>query len=426
MRHPLIVLTLVALALVSTLTACAGEGSEVGALPTIMELPTETETSTPTETELPTETATETDLPTETPTSTATETSTPDATGTADAVTAIAQTTLDAAAELELQQTETAIAVLNAGIQLTQAILETANAAASANPPETGTATLAPGAPRINLFEASQTTAAPGMAVTLRWDTVADVVRIERLNINGQVIQTFSVTPVGELPVTIPANEGNTVTYRLTGIRGVQEVSSLLSITVSGDPVPVTTPGTSGTPATGVTNCSINWFFGNEFVPTEYGCPTVAATQVAGAFQPFERGLMIYLAYPPATIGNIYVLANDPTQPNRGSVTQYANSWDNTSTFASYGCAAAPPPGRYEPQQMFAWAYCTQLAPGGFWSTILGYGTNLIDTSQRQIQFDASGALYVDVSDVLTGTNAVYRIVPVQQGMLSSEWTRIK
>src|SRR5690606_28624017 len=110
----------------------------------------------------------------------------------------------------------------------------------------------------------------PGMAVTLRWDTVADIVRIERLNINGQVIQTFSVTPVGELPVTNPANEGNTVTYRLTGIRGVQEVSALLSITVSGDPIPVTTPSTSGTPATGVTNCPINWFFGNEFVPTEH------------------------------------------------------------------------------------------------------------------------------------------------------------
>ncbi len=419
MRHPLIVLTLVALALVSTLTACAGEASEVGMLPTIMEFPTETETSIPTETEIPTETATETELPTETPTSTFTLTATPDATGTADAITAIAQTTLDAAAGLETQGTETAIAVLNAQLQQTQAALETADAAATAG-------TIAPDAPRINRFDASQTTAAPGTAVTLRWDTVADIVRIERLNINGQVIQTFSVTPVGELPVTIPANEGSSVTYRLTGIRGVQEVSALLTITVSGDPIPVNTPITPGTPGTGVGDCAINWFFGNEFVPTEHGCPPVPATQVAGASQPFERGLMIYLVYPAATTGSVYALVNDVLQPNRGTVTQYINSWDNTSTFSSYGCASAPPPGLYEPQQMFAWAYCTQLAPGGFWSTILGYATNLIDTSQRQIQFDASGALYVEVPDTASGNNAVYRIVPVQQGQLSSAWTRIK
>ncbi len=75
---------------------------------------------------------------------------------------------------------------------------------------------------------------------------------------------------------------------------------------------------------------------------------------------------------------------------------------------------------------MFAWVYCTQLAPGGFWSTVLGYATNVIDTSQRNLQFDASGALYVDVPDIIGSTTAVYRIVPVPQGQLSSQWTRIK
>jgi hypothetical protein len=427
MKRSLIVLTLVVVALVPALLGCTPAPEELGALPTLIELPTETETLIPTETltPSPTETATNTEIPSDTPTPTQSLTATVDTTGTAVSLTTVALA--------EQDMTSTAIADLSQQVQQTQTALAASNAASTANPVATGTVTLGPDAPRINVFEADPSTAAVGASIILRWDTIADVVRVERLNINGQVVQTFSVTPIGQLPVTIPANEGNTITYRLTGIRGVQEVSAVVTVAVSDGTIPIGTPATPVIPATpgtgtpgGVTNCSVNWFFGNEFAPTEAGCPTAPAIQVAGAYQPFERGLMIYLAYPPATVGTVYALVNDPAQPTQGSVSQYTNGWDNTSTFASYGCASAPPAGLYEPQLMLAWAYCTQLAPGGFWSTVLGYATNLIDTSQRNVQFDASGAVYVDVPDAFGTTTSIYRIVPVSQGQLSSQWTRIR
>jgi hypothetical protein len=429
MKRSLIVLMLVTVALALTLIGCAPAPQEVGALPTLIEFPTETETSIPTETlePSPTETATITELPSNTPTQTISPTPTVDTTGTAVSLTTTAIAIQDV--------TGTSVSDLNQQVQQTQTALANTNATASANPPiaVTITGTAGPDAPRINVFQADPTSGAVGAAVTLRWDVVADVVRVERVNINGQVVETFSVTPVGQLPVTIPANEGNAITYRLTGIRGVQEVSAVLTVSVTNGSLPVGTPGTPGVPATpgtgtptGVTGCSVNWFFGNEIAPTAAGCPVGAAVQVAGAFQPFERGRMLYLAYPPQTIGSVYVLVDDAGQTTQGSVTQYANGWDNTSTFASYGCAPTPPSGLYEPQQMFAWAYCTQLAPGGFWTTVLGYGTNLIDTSQRNVQFDASGAMYVDVPAVIGGTTSIYSILPLTQGQLSSQWTRIR
>jgi hypothetical protein len=254
--------------------------------------------------------------------------------------------------------------------------------------------------PQIISFTASTNVAVAGGTVELTWESIGDIARIDRLNQLGQVVQTFSVTPVGQLPVTIPANEGSVITYRLAVGRGNQEVTSTLTITVSG----------------GATNCPINWFFGNELAPPNAGCPVSAATQTPAAYQPFQTGRMIYLQ----TSNLIYVLI-DPGGVTSGSMTQQTNGWDGTSTYESYGCGDQPPTGLHTPKKMFAWVYCTTLGPNGLWSTTLGFGLTGIDETVRTIQTDTAGGIYID-----TPEGSVYRIEPVPAGQLTSTWLKIK
>jgi hypothetical protein len=284
-----------------------------------------------------------------------------------------------------------------------------ATATFSLTPPPTATETplvsATPDSPRIISFQASSSIAVGGGQVTLTWEAVGDnPARVERLNQNGQVVQTFSVTPSGSLPVTIPVNEGATVTYRLAVSRAGQEVTSTLTITIG---------GVTGT-ATGAVNCATPWFFGNEIAPANAGCPTGPATQVSAAYQPFQTGRMFFFQ------NTIYALV-DPNNGTQGDMTQTTNGWDNQTTYASYNCAGTPPSGTVEPQQMFAWVFCQTLGPGGPWSNTIGFATSSIDTSQRTIQIDASGAIYVD-----TPAGNVYRLPPVPVGQLTTQWTKIK
>lgn len=274
-------------------------------------------------------------------------------------------------------------------------------------PTDTLSVSLTPDSPRIIAFTASSSIASGGTQVTLTWEAVGDnQARIERLNQNGQVVQTLPVTPIGSTPVTIPVNEGSTVTYRLAVSRGGQEVTSTLTITI-------------GT-ATGAANCPTPWFFGNEIAPADAGCPTGAAAQVTAAYQPFQTGRMFYLSSAGNLQNYIFTLI-DPSNGTQGDMTQNVNGWDNQSTYATQNCGGTPPTGTVEPQQMFAWAFCGTLAPGGFWATTIGFATASIDTSQRTFQLDSNGTIYVD-----TPAGNVYRLVPVASGQLTSQWTKIK
>jgi hypothetical protein len=221
-------------------------------------------------------------------------------------------------------------------------------------------------------------------SVTLSWNTLADTARIDQLNQQGAVVQTFTVIPSGSLPVTVPGNVGRVVVYRLAAQRGGQEVTFSLAITVQ---------------------CSLSWFFGDQFAPPNAGCPQAAGTLGSARFQPFERGYGFYINA--NNLNTVFGLVN---QDNR--YISYPATWDMTTT---YGCAGSPPGGKFAPQDVFDWLYCTTLAPVGSWIDGLGWATSAINKEQRTIQYEAgTGAFYLD-SPV-----GVFRLEPS-----SGKWTKI-
>jgi hypothetical protein len=225
----------------------------------------------------------------------------------------------------------------------------------------------------------------PNTTVVLRWVTVADSTRIDVLNQQGAVSQTFAtITPSGELSVAVPGNLGRLVVYRLVAMRGGQEVSQSLPIGIA---------------------CSIAWFFGD--VPGVTGCPTAVGATAAGAYQPFERGLMIYVSA--NGINKIYGLQNQESR-----YVGIANGWDGNGM--QY--PPDPPSGLFKPAKWFRWTFLNTLAPVGTWENAVGWATAAINESQRTIQFEeGTGAFYIDIPG-----GGVYRF----SGGDSGTWSKIK
>jgi hypothetical protein len=247
----------------------------------------------------------------------------------------------------------------------------------------TPTLTPTPNTPAIIDFTASASSAPPGSAVSLRWVSVADVARIDQLNQQGAVVQTFSVPPSGELAISIPANQGRLVVYRLVALRGGQEASRSVPIQVT---------------------CPIAWFFGNEFAPANSGCPVAVGAVAAGKFQPFERGVMIYVTA--NGLNRIYGLQNEG-----GRFISYANGWNGSDLDYDN-----PPSDRRRPQEEFRWAFLNTLAPVGTWQNALGWATADINRDSRTIQFEDTGAFYID------SPIGVYRF----SGGDAGTWTKVK
>lgn len=331
------------------LTAACQPEPQVIELPTLASLPTLTPSDTPTMTPFPTDTPTPTptDTPTITPTYTPSLTVTPSLTP-------------------------------------TSTVTPTNTVTPSPTPTDTPTVTPTPDTPQILDFTASSTSPVPGANVTLRWSSIADAARIDQLNQQGAVVQTFSVPPSGEITVTIPGNLGRLIVYRLAAIRGGQETARSIPITVS---------------------CAIAWFFGNEFAPVNSGCPAALGAVAAGKYQPFERGLMIFVTA--NGLNRIYGLQN---ANNR--YISYVSGWDGNSM--DYPDA---PSGLYRPLNEFRWAFLNTLAPVGTWQDALGWATADINRDSRTIQFEDSGAFYIDAPG-----GAVYRF----SGGDSGTWLKIK
>jgi hypothetical protein len=323
-------LMIVSLLLIVT-AACQPQQAEVVELPTLAVLPSETPSNTP----IP---ATETSTPT--PTNTATNTSTPTSTVTV---------TSSLTPTVTLTHTSTVTPTFT---------LTPTNTATN-----TPVATATPNVPQILDFTSSSTSVAPNTNITLRWSTVADSARIDQLNQQGVVVQTFSVPPAGEIVVVVPGNLGRLVVYRLAALRGGQEITRSIPVNIT---------------------CSIAWFFGNEFAPVGSGCPAAVGAVASGKFQPFERGVMVYVTA--NGLNRIYGLQNDGSR-----YTSFANTWDGNPM--SYDNA---PSGLYRPQQEFRWAFLNTNAPIGTWQNTIGWATSEINTDSRTIQFEDTGAFYID------------------------------
>jgi hypothetical protein len=350
--------TIISLIVLLILAACQPQSAEIVELPTLAVLPSLTPSDTPTFTLTPSATLTST------ATSTLTPTPTPTATLTA-----------------------TITASVTSSITPTYTLTPTPTASATPTATNTPVATNTPNAPQILSFGASATTVQANSSITLSWNTISDAARIDQLNAQGVVTQTFSIVPSGTLPVLVPGS-GQLVVYRLVAQRGGQEVTQSLPITVL---------------------CATTWFFGNEFAPPGAGCPTAVGAIGTGAFQPYERGYMLYV-----NANNLNTIYGIQLQDSR--YISYPNGWDGTTSYSCWGTVGG---GLFAPQSMFAWVYCTTnppvAVPGG-WGMVIGLATANIDTGSRTIQYEeGTGAFYVDAPI------GVFRFVPS-----TGVWSKIK
>jgi hypothetical protein len=229
--------------------------------------------------------------------------------------------------------------------------------------------------------------------VTFTWEALADTARIDRISPQGTVVESFSVVPSGQLPVTLPTAAGPVV-YRLTAQRAGGEVSSSLTIQVQ-------------------LACPIPWFFGTENALPESGCPVAGPVSVTGKSQLFERGLMFNLL-----IGGQDRVYGLNSGNNRYMV--YQNNWDG-STVHSSTCGTAPD-GLHNPQDVFNWAYHTTLGTVGLWcAQNVGIGWGLGPPTLGNTltyQFEANGvAFYINVPG--------YGVVRISGQPTTGSWRRI-
>ena len=340
--------------IVAILLAACQPQAEVVELPTLAILPSFTPSDTPTITPFPTSTPT----PTSTLTPTATDTPT---------------TTL----------TPTSTLTATPSVTVTSSVTPTNTLTHTPTATSTSTTTPTPNAPQVLTFGASSTSAARGGTITLRWSTISDSARIDQLNQAGAVTQSFSVAASGDLAVVIPVDATQLVVYRLVALRGGQEARQSVSIQIT---------------------CPIPWFFGSEFAPPNSGCPTAVAAVAAGKYQPFERGLMIFVTA--NGLNRIYGLQNDGNR-----YTSYVSTWDGAGMSFD-----DPPSGLFRPINEFRWAFLNTLAPVGTWQNALGWATADINRDARSIQMEQNGAFYIDTP------NGVYRF----SGGDTGTWSKIK
>lgn len=321
-------------------SACTPQAESVSELPTLAQFPTETETAIPSETPIASDTATSTSTATETPTTThtPTETHTPTTTSTA-SLTPLPSATVTASQTFTPTPTDTP--------------------EASSTPIPTRT----PDAPVIETFEANTTTAANGAPITLRWVAQADATLLEVLDSNGNIIQAQDVSVIGTFSSNTPST-GSVVTYRLIAIRGTQEVRAVVSIDMAA-------------------NCPNPWYFSTP--PSSAGCPLAPVQAVQVTFQQFNSGFMF----------RTIISGNDRTcgvQTDRNLYSCYESQPYNGTP------PATPMPDRFEPDPLLAHSFYNNLATGGFWYDIIGFGTQTATTvnAQQQVGTD-DGRLYLQL-----------------------------
>ncbi len=325
------------------LAACDNNGSNNSAaqLPTAFILPSLTPTDTPSNTPIPTNTPTASNTPT------ATATLTPTRTATA------TPTDIPPTPTSTLSPTPTST--------------------------DTPTPTVTPDVPVISFFQASSPSVQGGTSITLLWESNAEIARIDQINLANIITASFSVTPTGELPVTVPNTDAQ-VRYRLVIQRGGQELVREVTVIVQ-------------------QLCQYPWFFATGSALPDGGCPNAPAQVLTGKFQSFQRGFMF----------NVIVNGENRVygvNTSNGQYRVYVSQWDGVTDHTST-CGTAPE-GLFNPQDVFNWMFHTQLGTVGLWCDPnfgLGWATNNADLGNT-ITFQApplpSTLLFVRLSGVGT------------------------
>lgn len=307
--------------MVVLLAACAPQEEP---LPTLIGLPTATETFTPSPTFTPTATFTPSPTATATLPATATATATSTVTPTATRTPTITVTPRPSASP-------------------TFTLTPTPSQTFTPPPTFTPIATATSVAPAILNFSSNITSGTPGGTAELRWQANADTAVLELLNNVGGVLTATTVPVLGNTTVVLPA-AGAQAIYRLTVTRG--GLNTTLSLAIALTPL-----------------CATPWFF--TTTPTAaQGCAAAAPQVYSGSFQPFERG-----AFFRVTIGSLDRVCG--LQNDLNLYTCYA--------YSVYGGTpiVTPVPGLQGPGAEFASPYYNQLAIGGTWTSVIGWGTAL-------------------------------------------------
>lgn len=311
--------------LILMLLACAAAcaPADTASMPTLVQLPTLEPTLRPSATF----------TPSITPTATATGTATSTATVTYTATTTV--TNIPSATS-----TVTNTARPSASPTSTLTYTPTATATPTITPSPIATATSS--SPSISSFQSNVTTAPAGGQVELRWVANADIVTLETLNPQGQVLSTATVPAIGTTTAIVPIG-GTQAIYRLTAQRGT--FTQQLSLTIAIQPV-----------------CTTPWFF-TTTPNNAIGCPGTTQANYTGAFQTFERGFFFRVVL--------------------GSLDRVCGIQNDLQLYTCYPYAAfsgspvtTPAPNTQPPYADFASPYYSQLAIGGTWSGVIGWGTS--------------------------------------------------
>lgn len=247
----------------------------------------------------------------------------------------------------------------------------------SVTPPPTGTYTATPSLTPlptrtlepldIILYQSNIQSGNYGDPVRLRWETNGDAARIERLDSNGDIVETIAVNPIGSYQTNLPTS-GAVVIYRLVAVREGAEVRSSISFEFRAA-------------------CTITWYFSTA---DDIGCPSSGAGSGQLNYQQFEQGFMIRLR----ASGN-----------DRVCGIQNATQIYTCFVFSAFtGTAPATPvPNRFEPGDSFADAYYNQLAIGGFWYDQIGWATSQEISTTASVQSSDRGIIYIQTPQGIIG-----------------------
>ena len=226
--------------------------------------------------------------------------------------------------------------------------------------------------PIINVFQANKQLAPPGDTnLRLRWQADADEGFLERIDANGNVATSFPVEPQGASQVDVPQTPGAVLTWRLVMRRGENQTSRTLSIRIE-EPQP---------------DCAIEWFFSAAATTP---CPRSAPETASIEYQPFQNGFMFRIQV--SGMDRVCAVQQDRNLYSCYAYTPYAGT-----------PPASPPPELQAPGSSFQAVYYDQLAIGGLWYNIIGWGTAATTSTNASAQYSTDGGAYVQLP------NGIYR-----------------
>jgi hypothetical protein len=206
----------------------------------------------------------------------------------------------------------------------------------------------------IDAFTVSPPQVEPGQPVTLAWKAVAQWVRLTPLDWQGKLTNTSIPLPLTGTLVVTPQVDYNSQGYILFAGTGDAYVSASVNVKLT---------------------CQAAWFFAKP--PAV--CPVAAPQPTLLASEPFEHGLMLWVAHWTGG-GQAIVVLFDKSANGGGDWQDWPDEW--VDGMPDSDPTLTPPPGLFQPRRGFGklwrenkdvgsrlgWATAPEATlPQGFW-----------------------------------------------------------